>query len=99
MRSACHSEITRALVGETPGGGALAERHKRLDFRDPHTMALQQSLPTPEDLSALARSRVAETRIWAMSAPMESGYGCPGALTIVYAINTSDGRCDRHPGR
>jgi hypothetical protein len=25
-------------------------------------MALQQSLPTPEDLSALARSRVAETQ-------------------------------------
>jgi hypothetical protein len=62
VRSACHSEITRALVGETQGGGALAERHKRLDFRDPHTMALQQSLPTPEDLSALARSRVAETQ-------------------------------------
>jgi len=25
----------------------VAERRKRLDFRDPHTMALQQSLPTP----------------------------------------------------
>ena len=34
----------------TPDGKAaivVAERLKRLDFRDPHTMALQQSLPTP----------------------------------------------------
>ena len=34
----------------TPDGKAaivVAERHKRLDFRDPHTMALQQSLATP----------------------------------------------------
>jgi YVTN family beta-propeller protein len=34
----------------TPDGRAaivVAERRKRLDFRDPHTMALQQSLPTP----------------------------------------------------
>ena len=35
----------------TPDGRAaivVAEKQKRLDFRDPHTMALQQSLPTPE---------------------------------------------------
>jgi YVTN family beta-propeller protein len=34
----------------TPDGKSaivVAERLKRLDFRDPHTMALQQSLPTP----------------------------------------------------
>jgi len=34
----------------TPDGASaivVAERLKRLDFRDPHTMALQQSLPTP----------------------------------------------------
>ena len=34
----------------TPDGGSaivVAERLERLDFRDPHTMALQQSLPTP----------------------------------------------------
>ena len=34
----------------TPDGTSaivVAERLKRLDFRDPHTMALQQSLPTP----------------------------------------------------
>ena len=34
----------------TPDGTAaivVAERLKRLDFRDPHTMALKQSLPTP----------------------------------------------------
>jgi YVTN family beta-propeller protein len=34
----------------TPDGKAaivVAERLKRLDFRDPHTMVLQQSLPTP----------------------------------------------------
>jgi YVTN family beta-propeller protein len=34
----------------TPDGKAaivVAERLRRLDFRDPHTMALQQSLPTP----------------------------------------------------
>jgi YVTN family beta-propeller protein len=34
----------------TPDGSAaivVAERLKRLDFRDPHTMALKQSVPTP----------------------------------------------------
>ncbi len=34
----------------TPDGSAaivVAERLKRLDFRDPHTMALEQSVPTP----------------------------------------------------
>jgi YVTN family beta-propeller protein len=34
----------------TPDGASaivVAERLERLDFRDPHTMALQQSLPTP----------------------------------------------------
>jgi YVTN family beta-propeller protein len=34
----------------TPDGRAaivVAERHKRLDFRDPHTMALQQSIEAP----------------------------------------------------
>ncbi len=34
----------------TPDGGSaivVAEEDKRLDFRDPHTMALQWSLPTP----------------------------------------------------
>ena len=34
----------------TPDGSSaivVAERLERLDFRDPHTMALQQSLPTP----------------------------------------------------
>jgi hypothetical protein len=34
----------------TPGGTAaivVAERLKRLDFRDPHTMKLVQSLATP----------------------------------------------------
>jgi YVTN family beta-propeller protein len=34
----------------TPDGRSaivVAETRKRLDFRDPHTMALQQSLPTP----------------------------------------------------
>ncbi len=34
----------------TPDGGAaivVAERHKRLDFRDPHTMALEQSIEAP----------------------------------------------------
>jgi YVTN family beta-propeller protein len=35
----------------TPDGRSaiiVAEAYKRLDFRDPHTMALQSSLPTPE---------------------------------------------------
>jgi YVTN family beta-propeller protein len=35
----------------TPDGRSaivVAERLKRLDFRDPHTMVLQQSLPTPD---------------------------------------------------
>jgi len=35
----------------TPDGGSaiiVAEAYKRLDFRDPHTMALQSSLPTPD---------------------------------------------------
>jgi len=35
----------------TPNGHSaivVAEELRRLDFRDPHTMALQQSLPTPE---------------------------------------------------
>jgi len=35
----------------TPDGGSaivVAERLKRLDFRDPHTLAVQQSVPTPD---------------------------------------------------
>src|SRR6185437_66907 len=35
----------------TPDGKSaivVAEAHKRLDFRDPHTMKLQSSLATPE---------------------------------------------------
>jgi len=35
----------------TPNGEeaiVVAEAHKRLDFRDPHTMALKRSLPTPQ---------------------------------------------------
>src|SRR4029077_9876378 len=34
----------------TPNGRSaivVAESHKRLDFRDPHSMALQRSIPTP----------------------------------------------------